>query len=556
MALTREQAKAFYDKAVEAGYSDEEITAELKKRSGAPAAAPASVEAEPEGIKVKMQKPLEVMEQQLQGNPAERFMAGLNRSTEGLTTGARKLLAQFTGGDADKYSNQEQQTRQLFEKYDPTGSGFSVTDAGRMTGDLLGAAPLASAGVGLGGAAALGAGYGALQPTVEGESQGFNALMGGLGGVAGHAAGTGIAKLGDMVRRTDAPDALADFVERQLGATRGGDTSGQYSAITDAVENQRGRLMDEFARRYSNVEGAASQPVSMGATSRLSDEALSLPEEVMNSLNPGARRTMEALRRGTVNTSPIVDAAGNNIQSPRDVGFRDVRDTVRALRQARRALPRTDAGVARGQQLGNLVERLDQDLDAWGSMQGMGPGNADILRGARQVDADYAQQLAPFNSKDSIIGQLRRGSGDEGAINRMFLGNDKGQAVSELLDRVPGTEEPARALYGQRLLQERGDTPMIRQLEGGTTAERLLTPDERAYTTALADNLRQNKSRGMLDLRTLLKGVAHTPVIDALGGGKIDKMTTGILPYGAQEIDPTIIQQLLRVLSVQPAAGE
>lgn len=556
MALTKEQAKKFYDAAVAEGYSDEEIVAELKKRSAAAPSAPAPAAAEPEDpYRVKIKTPLQSMEQNLQGNAGQRFMAGVQRANEGMSNQARRLGNLITGGDGGDYQQREADIRNVFEKHDPTGSGISMADVGKAAGETaaLAAVPVR----GMLGAAGMGAGAGVLAPTVEGENELDNAIFGAGFGALGQGVGTALGRGRDFFRRMDPSDALEDFTSRQLGATRGGNTAAQYSGITDAVEAERARLAEALSRRYANVEGAATIPVSMQESSRLGQEALSLPEEVMNSLNPGAQRTMAALQRGSTRTSPIVNAQGNPIVEPRNVPFVDVRDTVRALRGAKRGLPYTDAGIARGRQIDNIIDRLDVDLERWGQAgPEMGPGNADILRGARQVDADYAAQVAPFNDKENVLGQLRRGAGDEGAINRLFMGQDKGQALGELLQRVPAAEEPARALYGQKLLTERGDTGMIRQLEGGTTAERLLSPDERAYTTALAANVRENKSHGAVDARRILQSLLRSPVGEMVGGRMLDRGLTGVLPYGAQPTDTSLIAKYLRAFGAAESTGE
>lgn len=561
MALTKEQAKKFYDAAVAEGYSDEEIVAELKKRSAAPAAAPQELNNEGDPIggddpyRVKIKTPLQSMEQNLQGNPAQRFMAGFQRANEGMSNQARRLGNLITGGDGGDYQQREADIRNVFEKHDPTGSGISMADVGKIAGETgaLAAVPVR----GVLGAAGMGAGAGVLAPTVEGENELDNAIFGAGAGAFGQAAGTGLGKTIDFFRKMDPADALEDFTRRQLGAARGGDTAALYTGITDAVEAERSRLADALSRRYSNVEGAATIPVSMQESSRLGQEALTLPEEVMNSLNPGAQRTMAALQRGSTRTSPIVNVQGNPIVEPRNVPFADVRETVRALRGAKRGLPYTDAGIARGRQIDNIINRLDVDLERWGQAgPEMGPGNADILRGARQVDADYAAQVAPFNDKENVLGQLRRGAADEGAVNRLFMGQDKGQALGELLQRVPAAEQPARALYGQKLLTERGDVGTIRQLEGGTTAERLLSPQERAYTTALAANLRDNKSRGAVDIARILRSGLRSPIGEMVGGKMIDKGVTGVLPYGTQPADTSVVAQILRSLLAGQATGE
>lgn len=549
--MTRDEAKALYQRAIDAGYSDEEAKAAISKRlQAAPAPEPVQEEAasEPDSMRAPIKRPIQAMEEGLQGNMGQRFGAGLQRANEGMSEGVRKLFTQLTGGDTSPYEQREQNTREVFEKYDPTGSGISAADLGQVVGNSI---PAAFAPAGYLGAAGAGAATGAVQPTVEGESQLFNTVAGALGGLGGEALGRLGVGLYNGARRRPVDEALEDFTERALGTNRATNQGPNYAAVTDAVEGQRQSLADALGQRYRDVEGSATAPVSMANASGLGQGQLSLPEEVMNSLNPGAARTMAALQRGSTSTSPIVDQAGNAIQLPRDVSFTDVRDTVRALRGAKRALPHTDAGIARGMQIDNIIDRLDQDLSAWGSR-----GNQEVLDAARQVDADYARQVGPFNNRDSVLGSLRRGAGDEGAINRLFMGNDKGQAVSELLEHVPQAREPARALYGAKLLTDRGDTAAMRQLEGGTTAEALLSPQERAYTKVLADNLRKNKSKGMLDMRTLLRGAAHAPVIEHLGGSLADRMTTGVLPYGKEAMDPTIISKILRGLAASQASGE
>lgn len=492
------------------------------------------------------------MNQKTEGAPQglQDLVAGIRRSSLGMTQGARKLYNQAIGDDetVSRIEAQNQQMKDDWQQRDPSGSGLSMGDVGKLLGDV-GTFGAASAAPGMGGLLAgtgLGAAEGILQPTTQNESQMDNALLGAGGAAAGQLAGMGAGKLVDMLRRVDAPEAL-ESLTRTMGAERGGVVGPQYEAITDAVENQRDELAKALSARYQNIENAATIPVNVQNASRLGEGALSLPEEVINSLNPGAARTMNALTRGATRTSPILDQSGAPIQQARDVSFTDVRETIRELRRAKRAMPYTDAGMARARQIDNIIERLDDDLTQWaGAGPEVGPGNADILRGAREVDSDWAQQVAPFDSRDAVLGQLRRGMADEGAVNRLFLGDNKGQAVEELISRVPEARDPVRALYASKLLQEAGDISSIRKLEGGTTAEQLLSPAEREYATALAANVRDNKAGSALDVGRILRSLLRAPVAESLGGAKVDKMLSGILPYGAQEADTTVLQQLLR----------
>lgn len=558
MALTKEQAKAFYDKAVEAGYSDDEIVAELKKRNTASAPAPAPLEENNEGdpiggddpMRVKIKTPLQSMEEKLQGGPMDRFGAGLSRSLEGVDTGARKLVRSLLGGDEQEMSDREAQTREVFERYDPKGSGFSATDLGKLAGDVGTFAAMP----GRGALAATGTGalQGALQPTTENESIAEGALLGAAGGLAGQQMGSLLGRARDAWRKVEVPEAI-ESLTGQMGANRGAPMGQNYEAITDAVESQRDRLAQALSQRYAAVEGIQAPPVPLQNASRLGEGQLSLPEEVLNSLNPGAARTMAALQRGSTHTSPILDAGGSPIQLPRDVSFGDIRETVRALRSAKRAMPYTDAGIARGRQIDNIIDRLDDDLAAWANAS---PQAEDILQSARQVDADYAQQVAPFMSKDNVLGQLRRGAADEGAVNRLFLGENKGQALEELLTRVPESRDPARALFGNKLLQEAGDISTIRKLEGGTSAEQLLTGPEREYARAIAANIRDTKGAGNLDLARAMRSLLRTPVLESMGGRRLETMTSGMLPYGAEATDTTLLQRLLRAYTAEALSGE
>lgn len=560
--MTREEAKALYSKAIDAGYSDEEAKAAISKRLGASPAESAQQEEPPQ--------PAENTQPQSMGDEAFKYYndemqraqsenrpvaAGFGRSLLGTMQGARKLYNQATGDEdtVNRINQQNQGVNDYWEQNDPTGSGFSKADAGKALGDI--SQFIGMPGKGIQGGIAGGAAQGALQPTTADQSQTNNAALGGIIGGAIPAA----AKLPNAIRKlwtkTDANSALEDFVSKRLGAQRGGNSAGAYSGIRDTVEAKHDQLADALSKRYTSVESAGDKlpPVELQESSRLPESALTLPEEVANALSPGAKRVAEALQRGATKTSPIVDAAGKNIQDPAKVGFSEVRDTIRELRQAKRAMPYTDAGIMRGKQIDNITGRLSEDLDNWG---GLGPTKTNaVLQDAKATDSAYRDQVAPFNDKTQIVGQLRRGTGDEGAINRLFLGPDKGQAVSELTSRVPETREGLRNLYGKNLLQERGGTTQIRQLDGGTTAEALLTPQERAYTTHLAAAVRDNKGGEGIDLPHLMGSLLRRV---PGGGKKLTDMVTGVNRYGQKGVyvPPKLLQSLLRVYSVPQTSGE
>ena len=78
-----------------------------------------------------------------------------------------------------------------------------------------------------------------------------------------------------------------------------------------------------------------------------------------------------------------------------------------------------------------------------------------------------------------------------------LLRKDSGQAVEQMMDKVPGVEDPMRQLYGHQLrgAMAKGPGTGRSMASGGTTAEKLLTADEAAYLrdvasrTSLADRV-------------------------------------------------------------------
>ncbi len=222
----RDRARKAYENVLDSGGSPEEAKAAAMQFAGqrqapvTPQAAPtpavqpvvAPTAAPNDPMVQKIQDPVARQEQLLQGNMVDRFKAGLERSLGGMDSGARKLIAQATGigenndlsslvtgksGVVDKLNAREQAIRDVYSRLDPAGSGFSAADAGKLTGDVAGAAALGKVlpGSGITGGAIAGGAQGALQPTTAGESQAVNAGVGGaVGGVLG-AAGKGISAL-------------------------------------------------------------------------------------------------------------------------------------------------------------------------------------------------------------------------------------------------------------------------------------------------------------------------------------------------------------------------
>lgn len=502
------------------------------------------------------------------GSSMEAYGHGVGSATTDAVAGARQLYNKAIGDDEKlaELGAQEEASRAQFDQQTqdfPIASG-----AGKIAGSIgapaaLGAGAMAAApaglagmlgGAGMGARALAGAGAGALggaaQPlTQEEEGAGVrraNAAVGGAVGAAAPVAMAGLGKLAQMLRRTDVDDAIQDFAAKQLGATHDKGASGAYREATEAIEGKYKGLRDELGQAYEAVEGATTPPVKLNTSSGLSQEALSLPEEVANGLSPTARRVSQALQSGATKVSPILDDAGKPIKDARSVSFKDVRETIRELRGAKRALPFTDAGMQQSKRLDNIIDRLSKDLDDWAATSDEA---AEALKSAKGIDARYADEVAPFSNKDQPIGSFRRGKEDEGAFDKSFLKLDKGQAMTDLLRRVPEAKGPARELYGQKLLTPQGPTLKGRTLEGGTLAEAVLTKDERAYLKTVAEALKKSKGG---------PGISPTVerIIRDLGAGKIETMMHGVEKYGATKGESSIIADMLRSYGAATAATE
>lgn len=495
----------------------------------------------------------------------EAYGSGFGRALRDMAVGARQGFNKLTG-DEEQLAALNEQEAQSRQQWDQREEQFPLSaGAGKLAGmvgaplAVAGALPAAAGGGAVGGAglglrALLGAGSGAAagysQPlTPEEEASGQRELGAGVGGVVGGAApvvGAGIGKLANALRKVDAGDALQDFSARQLGATPERGASGLYSKITKSVDDQYNALRGKFKTLYDEVEKAAPSPVRLEASSRLSKEALSLPEEVSNGLSPTARRVAASLERGSTRTSPIVDRSGAPIEQAREVSFKDVRDTIRELRAASRALPYTDNGIQQSKRIDNIIERLDEDLASWGNSSDEA---AQVLRAARQVDAQYADEVAPFSRKDSPVGKFRMGAEDEAAFDKAFMRPDRGQAATELMQRVPETSGPLRELYGQQLTTPRGPVATRRALESGTLREALLSKSEREYLEKVSKSIGDSQSRGPLHLT--LSGILR-----GVGAGKLDKMMHGVERYGQSPKRSTIIADMLRAYGAGQAFSE
>lgn len=477
----------------------------------------------------------------IQGDPLGQYYTGMVNQIRGMGRGARQLFNVATGDDEELAQLNAEEEAIRARDAALTSNNPMLAGAGGVVGSLLPAAvPVGGA---LGGGASLlgrmgagavgGALAGGAQPLTTEEEQGGNrmagALMGGAVGGAMPAVLSGGGAVLRALRRMEPDDALQRFTENQLNAARGSENLPAYREVADSVKNKESQLRNLFSERYGAVEGANSQslpPVNLAATSELTKNMPNaMSDDLALALSPKARKTLQAIGQSSTHTSPIVDRTGANFERPEATSFSDVRETIRELRRVERVMMKNDATKGQAQQVARLGDALKGDLDEWAtSANPVGPNR---LTAARGIDSDYKREMLPFQSNQTNLGKYgKTDQYDEQTLDRMFMNNQSGQALADLLERVPEARNPLRQIYGSKLLQSRGTIGNIRQLEGGTAAEALLSRNEREYLAKIADTLRDQGpnelSIGMLNKLARMPGVR-----------KMVAAATGVEPYSA-----------------------
>lgn len=274
----RDRARKAYEDALASGASPEEAKAAVmqfvKKAPVAEAPPPAASQVSPITVArgaspvsendpyvVKMRpKDSEVIAEQLQGNMGDRFSAGVNNSLSGMDRGARKLIGMLTGDEeAVKSSEGEtQNVRDVFQKYDPVGSGFSAADAGKLAGDAGSFALAPAGGAGMAGRVLAGTGtgalQGALQPTTADESVAVNA---GVGGAVGGGASTIGGMLRGIIGKPDAERKIAADLLRQQGVKV--PTGQEYKSPLGSLLRKAGGAEGSIAQSDKSLTGSLAE---------------------------------------------------------------------------------------------------------------------------------------------------------------------------------------------------------------------------------------------------------------------------------------------------------
>jgi hypothetical protein len=531
LATPRDKAKQAFMQALEGGASLDEAKQAARgvlapPQQAQPAPQQLNNEGDPVGgddpMRVKVQDPAARQEELMSGNMLDRFTGGLERSIGGLDRGARKLLGQLLGdeGMVQRSEQQEQGVRDVVDKYDPRGSGFSAADLGRLVGDAgafavpggmaaKAAAPLgAILGPALAGAGT-GAVQGALQPTTEEDSQGANAIIGGLlGGALGTAGGA---------------------ISRVVGSPDPARKSAVEALRQSGVEVPEGFAYDSplsNVLRRSGGQRGSSTALDDNLTKALA-KRLGMPEG-----SPVTNETLEAQLRST---GKGIGDANSQFTAVPDQDF--VVDISKASRQYRLAGP-TAAGQSekikhlrniaksgrpiKGDEYQALRSGLTADSSTGGAAEkNLNKGLRDALDSMfeRQNDIDGLPELRSQYRLGSI---LRKGAGvpTEGYTakalrNRLENASGKGRVDKEIrrlvqsaADLNPGSAIGGEAVGGassaEAALSRIGSNPTI--LGGlGSMLRGVAGPASKAYDSGTIQRAVNDKATRAI-LINLLRG--------------------------------------------------
>lgn len=444
--------------------------------------------AEPTGLGAYLNRNIE--DKFKQDTSVGRFGAGVVGSAANLATGAHQLYSQLTGDDEAlrRLDADRQQRKEIFQKYDPEGSGISAADVGKVTSDvgtfgLMGGPKLMSQ-------VGVGAAQGALEPADSVMDRVQNTAVGaGLGAI-----GPIISGARGMTKNMAPIDAAKDFTTRAMNQAPGAPVMEAYEDVAKGV----GGAADDVYKKYASVLRGAEQaadlpPVKLSNTLASAADDLNLEDEVVRALSPKARTTISTVQSGAKRVSPILDEAGSPFEDVSQRSFEDVRATLRELKNVQASFKKANRPGAVGQ-IQRLRDAMEKDLDEWAATgTDVAKASLDAARGA---DVQYRDEVLPTKK---LAENLRAPDGKslESKIDSYLFGGvtSSGQAgteVKKLVEAAPDVKGPLRKIMASKLNVPRGEVASARQYLGGTTAEAVLSKEEREYMIKLADALQKN----------------------------------------------------------------
>lgn len=368
----------------------------------------------------------------------EKFKAGVGAGAARTIRGVKQVFGQSDQKD-------EAQARSLEAPLMKTGAG----QAGEVTGAIASLAPaslIPGAGTALG-AIAIGAGSGALQPTVEGESRGQNAVVGGITGAAGKAVGNIAAKkLTDLAAKSTAraaakTAAAAPMVGAVNEAQRAGyrlpPTQANPSLLNQFLEGVSGKIKTQQAASTFNQEN----------TNKLVKQALGLPAgqpvtpQALEGIRKSAGTAYEALRTHPTafNATPEYQKTIQNLGREWDAAAKEFPELVNN-QEIKTLVKSLDRPAISPNAAVQIIKKLRFDSQA--NLRGMDNPEKLALGRAQRKAAEAIEDMVDQNLTGSPLLENYRAARQviaksydvEGALNEA-TGNVSARKLARLLDR-------------------------------------------------------------------------------------------------------------------------
>lgn len=511
-------------------------------------AAPAQPQGRPNDIDERFLEFIKAQYAKDKGQPNADFGMGAALGLSSMIRGGRQLWNQLgydekDAQDVEYLKQREEDQRQYEESINPKGSGMNTMDVGKVVPNL-------AFGALKGPAVASGALQGAMAPVGEDDSRLDNVMLGAGVGALGDIASNsikGVNWLRDRAKNTiSSRDALKDFTTKALRDGPGSDTISTYKSVSGKVTDKLDDLERIFSKRYKDLEGAADLPPVRILPSAKAGEEFTMSDEVSGALSPKARSVLSRLER---------TAKKGTDEDGYVPSFEDVRNTIREIRKEVRRVGRDSPSYG---QLKQAENRLTDDLIVW---SGHNEKAGRAFNAAKILDKEYREQVVPFYSKKSAVGKYVGSEAmDEKALDKSFLTEKSGMAIQDLQGRVPEVTDDLRKLYGSKLREAAGDVPTIRRLESGTTAEALLSKQERDYLQKVAQQI--YKEGGPAQHSSVMPVGVGRLLEKGTFSEDLQRMITGLRPYGNEApeefISPTAknLIRYLRATGVNAATEE
>lgn len=455
---------------------------------------------------------------------SEKFLAGAGKAMVDIGRGAGQLVGAVSGKDVAE-------SRRLDQPLMKTGAG----QAGYLTGGLATAAPAAlipGAGT-VAGSAALGAGLGALQPTVEGESRLKNVALGGAVGGGGALALKGAgAVISPMVQKakTQAEDLAKRFSVRsgtikaaqQEGyvlppsVTGGGYVSktlesvGGKAAVAQEASIRNQQVTNRIARREAGL--AEDEPITEGSLAK-AREAFAQPYREVAAISPRANRALEMLQEARLDSKDAWKKYGGPSGGPEErraalAADNRVKVLERLIDREAKAAGRADLLPALRQARVNIAKNHDVE-----AALNVGDGNIDAnvigrildrrgekaVTGGLQTIGKFAQAFRPFAS-ERAGGQSAPGVGYLRPWTPLLLGSlgmgateyTGGHPYGIVAGALPLLSGPARSVVLSRAMQQ---APEYAPSLLSRAAEPALLGAQRGLPIPLSEAMLQNREQ-------------------------------------------------------------